>query len=274
MRLPSVARFALPRRRLALAATVCLAVGLTCAGGALLAHADSSTGITVTGQGSATLPPDQAEINGSVQTQAATASDALSQNGQAAQAVVAAAKAFLDGNGSVQTTGLNVYPQYAPPPQPIQAGQPIQPSPTPGPPQIVGYQATTSIDVKTTKLDSLGDLVQALVNAGLTNFYGVSFSLQNPEQLRTEALQAAIDDAQAQAQAAADRLGVTLGPVVNVQIGYSNTGPVPYGSAFPAPPPPVKAATAAAQAPPVIAPGPLTATSSVTVTYSIVPAQQ
>ena len=241
-------------------------------GSAMLATAQTApSGITVTGQGSASLPPDEAIVSGQVQSSAATADAALAQNAQAAQAVVAAARTLVDGQGTVQTTNINVYPQYSQP-QPYYPGAPGTPVPTVGPPQIVSYQATTGIQVTTTNLDGLGALVQGLVNAGLNQLGGVQFTLQNSEPLRVQALQAAVDDAKAQAQAAADRLGVMLGPVVNVQVGYSSAPPVFGPTAYPAPPPPTRAP--AAQAPPIVAPGPLTATTSVTITFGILPAGQ
>ena len=256
-------------RRAGIAATLAV-LGLGCVGGAMLTSAQSApSGITVTGQGTASLPPDQAIVSGTVQSNAATADEALAQNAQAAQAVVAAAKTLVDGQGTVQTTSINVYPQYAQQAQPYNPGPIGTPVPTSGPPQIVGYQATTGIQVTTNGLDTLGALVQGLVNTGMNQLGGVQFTLQNPEPLRVQALQAAIDDATAQAQAAAARLGVTLGPVLNVQVGYSNAPPIAFGSAgLPA----TKAPTAAP--PPIIAPGPLTANTSVTITFGILPAGQ
>jgi uncharacterized protein len=247
-------------------------LGLGCAGGAMLTSAQSApSGITVTGQGTASLPPDQAIVSGNVQSNAATADEALAQNAQAAQAVVAAARTLVDGQGTVQTTSINVFPQYAQP-QPYNPGPSGTPVPTSGPPQIVGYQATTGIQVTTNGLDTLGALVQGLVNAGMNQLGGVQFTLQNPEPLRVQALQAAIDDATAQAQAAAARLGVTLGPVLNVQVGYSSAPPIAYATAA-AGYIPQKVAGAPAP-PPIIAPGPLTANTSVTITFGILPAGQ
>ncbi len=251
------------RRRPAAVALLVLA-GALLATGAVLVQADNQpNGITVVGQGVASLPPDEAVISGSVQVQAPTAADALQQASQGAQAVASAARAF-SGKVDVQTTTINVYPQYSYP-------QPGQPG-TPGPPSIVGYQAASGVTVKTTDLASVGDLIQAVVTAGLNQFNGVQFVLVNPEQLRDMALQAAIADAQQQAQTAAAALGVQLGAVVNFTTQFNSAGPVPFGTVGPVPPAAARAAGPAAlpgNGGAFVQPGPLDATASVVITYAI-----
>jgi uncharacterized protein YggE len=252
----------LPSRR-TIAVVLALVAGALTAGGVMYAQADNPpNGITVTGQGIAVLPPDQAIVNGSVQSEGATATEALNANSQAMAGVVAAVKAF-SSKAEVQTSTVGVFPQYSYP-APPQPGQ----NATPGPPAIIGYQANSSISVKTTDLATLGDLIQTMVNAGLNQFNGVQFTLVDPEQLRLMALQAAIGDAEQQAQTAAAALGVRLGGVLNFTTQFNSAGPVPFATGAPPPPaaPPVRAA---APAPPNIQPGPLSATSSVIVTFAI-----
>lgn len=234
---------------------------LLLASGPAAAHADNPpNGITVTGQGTASLPPDLARVSGSVETQADTADAALNQNSQILQAAIAAVEASGIPEASIQTSGLHVNPLFSQTPAPQNcpsSGCPPQQSP-----YIVGYRATNGMTVKTTNLNQAGDLAQTMVDAGINNFNGISYDLQNPEQLRTMALQAAIGDAQQQAQAAAASLGVTLGSVLNFTEESSSAPPVaaPRAVAF--------AASAAAPLPPAM-PGPINATSSVTVTFAI-----
>lgn len=216
------------------------------------ARADSSppNGITVGGDGSAELPPDVAHVSGSVETEAATASDALNQNSQTLNGVITAVKAFGVADADIQTTRVNVYPIFSQP----------KPNAT-QPPSVIGFHASNGIRVKTTDLTRVGDLIQTMVDAGITNFNGVDYGLQNPEQLRTMALQAAIADAQQQAQAAATTLGVKLGGVLTFSTVSTSAPPVPAAV-------PRLAAASVAAAPPVI-PGPLTATAHVTITFAI-----
>jgi len=237
--------------------------GALTAGGVMYAQAENPpNGITVTGQGIAVLPPDQAIVNGSVQTQGSTATDALNANSQVMAGVVAAVTTF-SSKAEIQTSTVGVFPQYSFP-TPPQPGQ----NATPGPPAIIGYQANSSISVKTTDLATLGDLIQTMVNGGLNQFNGVQFTLVDPEQLRLMALQAAIGDAEQQAQAAAAALGVRLGGVLNFTTQFNSAGPVPFATSAP-PPPALAPVRAPTSPPPVIQPGPLSAISSVIVTFAI-----
>ena len=219
------------------------------------ALADPPNGITVSGSGTAELPPDEAHVSGSVQTEAATADDALGQNSQTMQAVIAAVKAFGVADADISTTRVNVYPLFS-----STSSSNNQPAP---PPTLVGYRATNGISVKVTDLSKVGDLIQLMVNAGINNFSGVDYSLQNPEQLRVMALQAAIADAQQQAQAAAASLGVRLGGILNFTTQNTSAPPVPRAFAAAAPAPSLAAP------PPPVMPSPQSATTNVTVTFAI-----
>jgi uncharacterized protein YggE len=226
--------------------------------GAGVARADTPNGITVGGSGTAQLPPDLAHVSGSVDTEAATADDALNQNSQTMQAVINAVKAFGIADADIQTTRVSVYPLFSS----TSSSSSNQPAP---PPTIVGYRASNGVSVKVTDLNKVGNLIQTMVGAGINDFTGVSYGLQNPEQLRQMALQAAIGDAQAQAQTAASTLGVKLGGILNFTTQSNSAGPVPYAVA--APPPP--AALSASRVAPPVTPGPQTANATVTATYAI-----
>ena len=221
--------------------------------------------ITVTGQATASQPPDLATIFGSVITSADTPAEATDQNSRTLDAVIAALKALGVTDADIQTSGFSVATQYSyVQPQPGQA--------TP-PPQIVGYQAMDGISVQTKNLQGVGDLFSAMAEAGATNLSGPQYSISDPTQLRVQAIQAAARDAERQAQAAAAALGVQLGPVLSVNEGFNNAPPPP------APPPPVPAATAVPAAarpapPPISAPSSLSATATITVVFALInPAQ-
>jgi uncharacterized protein len=220
------------------------------------ARADTPNGITVGGSGSAQLPPDLARVSGNVETQGATASDALNQNSQTMQAVLAAVRAFGASDQDIQTNRVSIFPIFSSS-SGATANQPATP------PSIVGYRATNGLTVKVRDLTTVGDLIQTMVNAGVNDFTGVDYALQNPEQLRQMALNAAIADAQAEAQTAAAALGVRLGGVLNMTTQSTSAPPVPFAAravAAPAPP---------GVPPPPVLPGPQSATTNVTVTFAI-----
>lgn len=220
--------------------------------------------ITVSGQATASQPPDVATIFGSVVSDADTPAAATDANSRTLDAVIAALKALGVTDADIQTSGFNVAPRYS-----FTQPEPGQPTP---PPQIVGYEATNSISVQTKNLHGIGDLFSAMAEAGATNLSGPQYSISDPEQLRVQAIQGAALDALQKARAAASALGVQLGPVLSVNEGFSNA-PFP-----PAPPPPTaipRPPVAASPVPPPIAPpSALSATASITVVFGIInPAQ-
>lgn len=242
--------------------------------------AGSANTISATGQGSASLPPDKALVSASVQTRATAASDALDQNSRTVQAVLAAVKGLGVSDADIQTTQLTLYPVY-PPPASCNQGQTTLPngavfvSATPcseptSPPTVSYFQVTEGIGVTTTDLSTVSDLVEAMVGAGITQFSGIQFGWQNPEQLRQMAIQAASADAQQEAQTLAASLRVALGPVITSSLLSSSAPPVPalqvpqigFGASGPILAPPLAV-------PPPIQPGQQTATANVSVTFAI-----
>jgi uncharacterized protein YggE len=269
--------------RIALSAALAVLFVATASGGTLYAQtpfvppATTNSGatagpnsITAVGQGTASLPPDKAVISASVQMNAQAGPDALSQTTQTVQAVIAALEGVGVSDGDIQTTQLTLYPVFSNQGTYTYASS-AAPQPSP-PPTVSYYEASEGIAVTTTDLSRLPDLVQAMVNAGITTFSGIQYTWQDPEQLRTMATQAASADAQHQAQALAASLGVSLGQVLTSSLTYSSAPPAPYfpvpqvvgssGLAVPAPAPPPVAS-------PIIQPGQQSATASVTVTYAI-----
>ena len=217
--------------------------------------------ITVTGSATVTFPPDLAQVTGSVQTQADTAASAADQNSRTLQAVIDAVQALGITSDNIVTSGFNVTPQYSyTQPQPGEASQP---------PTIAGYQATQGVTVTTKQLSQASSILQAMAQAGATNFSGPGYQLQHPDQLQIQAEQQASANALQRAQAIAAGLGVRLGDVMTVTQG--GAFPQSFNTAIPAPPPP--AATVAPRPPvappPVFAPSSLSASATVTVVFAI-----
>lgn len=219
--------------------------------------------ITVTGSATVSLPPDQAQVTGSVQTQADSAAAAADQNSQTMQAVIDAIRALGISPDKIVTNGFSVSPQYS-----YTQAQPGEPS---QPPTIAGYQATNGVTVTTSQLDQASRILQAMASAGATNLSGPSYQLQHPEQLQVQAEQAASANALQRAQAIAGGLGLRLGDVLSVNEGTAIPPSIARPTAVPAPPPPALAGNAAPVAlPPVLPPSSLSASASVTVVFAII----
>lgn len=201
----------------------------------------TATTITVTGNGTAKAVPDQASFDFGVQSQAATASAALSENAQQANAIVSALQKAGVGASQIQTTDVSLWPQTS------SDGT-----------QIVGYQASNSVQA-TVPVASAGKTVDAAVGAGANNVDGPNLSVSDQSAAYAAALKLALANARTKAQAIAAASGLTLGAVQSVSEGGGEQGPLPiYGHAF---------AAAAPAAPPIEA-GSQQVQATATVTYA------
>jgi uncharacterized protein YggE len=163
--------------------------------------------ISVTGNGTVETVPDRATFSFTVTTQADTAKAALAKNGAAADAVAAA----LQG-AKLQTSEVM-----------------LQPRMNDDGTAVLGYTASTTVTAES-ELAKAGALVDAAVDAGATGVSGPSWSRSDYNALYRQALQNAVTDAKAKAQALADSAGLTLGAVTSVTEG-GGMGPLPYASA-------------------------------------------
>jgi uncharacterized protein len=176
-----------------------------------LAHSAASTDqktITVTGNGSIETVPDRATFSFTVTTNADTARAALGRNGATADAVAAA----LAG-AKVQTSDVMLQPRFD------DAGT-----------TVLGYTASTTVTA-VMDLAKAGALVDAAVDAGANGVSGPSWSRSDRDALYRQALQAAVTDAKAKAQALADGAGLALGTVTAMTEGGGGVEPLPYASA-------------------------------------------
>ena len=178
--------------------------------------------ITVSGQGEVHLQPDMAQLNFNIHQPGATADAALTAYNTAEQALLAALQAQGLGDKDVVVNPPAVWP--APPDN----NSPVAVPSAPGSAAPTGYYADGTITVTVHDLSKLRDLATAGVKAadGI-GLGGVQWGLQNDKDARNTAMQQAIDNARAQADAVAAKLGLTVKSVagVTVQPNYNTPGP-------------------------------------------------
>jgi uncharacterized protein YggE len=170
------------------------------------AAADPKT-ITVSGAGSVETVPDQVTFSFTVTTRADTAKAALARNGTTADAVAAALR-----GAKLQTSAVLLSPQ-------------LNDDGT----AVLGYTASTTITALT-DLAKAGPLIDGAVAAGATEVAGPSWSQSDRDALYRQALQKAVADAKAKAEALADASGLTLGAATSVTEGVADR-PLPFASA-------------------------------------------
>lgn len=164
-----------------------------------LRSGDTAAQITVTGEGKVTVSPDLAELSFGVTTgRVATAKQALAKLSTSMNAVVDAVKKLGIDEKDIVTAQLSMNPVY----DYTQNGQIPR-----------GFEASQTLSVKVRDLDKIGDVLGAATQAGANNAGGVNFTIDNPDDLKTQARSIAIKKAQAHAKLLADQLGVKLGKV-------------------------------------------------------------
>ena len=166
------------------------------------ARADS---VTVLGHGVITAVPGEATVSAGVHTQAASASEALTQNAKLMNAVVAALKGA--GGEQLQTQQVSLYPQSN------QQGQ------------VGAYVADNSVSAKT-KIAGAGALIDAAVGAGANTVSGPTLDVSGRDALYRDALKKAVGDARAKALALGEAGSFGVGPVSSVTEEGSSPQPV------------------------------------------------
>jgi uncharacterized protein YggE len=201
------------------------------------ADAGSPSVVTTSGHGDVTAVPDQAVISAGVNTRAASAAAALSENAQAMQQVIAALKKA--GGSDLQTQEVSLYPQ------------------TDDRGTVTGYSAQNTVSAKAT-IANAGGLVDAAVGAGANTVQGPTLDVSDSDALYRDALKQAVADARAKADALAQAGGFAVGPVYAVT-EQTDTAPQPVW----------QAATAAKASSTPIEPGTQDVTADVTVSFQI-----
>lgn len=204
--------------------------------------------ITVTGDASISVPPDIAQIDSGVTTEAKTAREAGEANNKAMGIVLLALKNAGIAEKDFQTSRLSLSPQSA------AAGR------NPNAPfQIVGYRASNRITVTIRDITKVADTIDVLVGAGANEISGISFMVSKASKLLDEARVEAIEDARRKAEIYARAANVSLGAALSIS-EETAPGPIPYRK---------MAAGMAASTP--VAQGEETLRVSVTVAYEIKP---
>lgn len=178
------------------------------------ATADLIPQIAVTGRGEVKVSPDRATIQIAVQTRAATAAAAATENANKQQSVLSALKALGFGNDQLSTINYNVYPE-----QRFDPGKD---------PLVIGYNVTNTILVDVRKLNQVGPAIDAALSHGANMINSLQFYASNTETARRAAIASAVEKARLDADAAARAAGGSLGGLIEINVGaYSPPPPRP-----------------------------------------------
>jgi hypothetical protein len=184
-------------------------------------------------------------VTAGVTTNATTAAQALAANSARMKTVFAALEKLGVPEKNIQTTSFFVSPQYT-------NGDNNSPR------RLTGYQVNNEVSVRLEDVGKLGSTLDALVQAGANQMNGISFSIRNPAPLLEKARADAIADARIRAETYAKAAGVSLGPILSISEGGTET-----------PRPMYRMAVAMQAAPVPVAAGEQSVTADVSVVWEI-----
>lgn len=196
---------------LALGATAMTASAQTAP--AVASASADGTLLSVSAQAEAKRVPDIATLSAGVVTQAADANAALRANADEMTQVVAAIKAAGIAERDIQTSGVNLNPQY-------RYAENL-------PPAITGYQASNNVNITVRDIAKLGKIFDALVATGANQVNGPSFDVDDKESAFDEARRAAVEKARARAEMYAKTLGMKVRRIVSISEGNGYNPPRP-----------------------------------------------
>ncbi|QDH71848.1 SIMPL domain-containing protein [Marilutibacter alkalisoli] len=173
--------------------------------------ASDGTLLSVSAQAEAKRVPDIATLSTGVVTQADDANAAMRANADQMERVMAAIRKAGIAERDIQTSGVNLYPQYR--------------HDNDRAPTITGYQASNTVSITVRDIGKLGRVMDALVAAGANQVHGPSFDVDDKESAFDEARRAAVEKARGRAEMYAKTLGMKVRRIVSISEGGGGFGP-------------------------------------------------
>ncbi len=169
--------------------------------------------ITVIGQGKVNVKPDIARVQIGVEVFAPTVKEATAKNREQMASVLAALKKAGVADKDIQTFNYSINFEresfMAMPSAPGAAEmKAVEPRGR--------YRVSNMVQVTIRDLDTVATILDAAVEAGANNVWGVSFGIEDSGKAESEARAKAMDNARAKAAELAELAGVELGEVISV----------------------------------------------------------
>ena len=180
---------------------------------AIPVQAISGTRLDVSATGEVTRVPDLAIISAGVQTLKPSATAAIEENAARMERVRAALKRAGIEDRDIQTSSINLNPEYA-----YDQNRP---------PRLTGYRASNTVNVKFRDLKRTGEILDALVAEGANQINGPNLTIDKPESALDEARTKAIANGRARADLYARALGMRVVRLISVSEGGGHQVPPP-----------------------------------------------
>jgi uncharacterized protein YggE len=176
----------------------------------------AGTRLDISATGTVSRVPDLAIISAGVVTRATTASGAIADNATRMARVRAALKRAGIADRDIQTSSINLNPDYR-----YQDGKP---------PVLTGYQASNNVSIRFRDIRNSGQILDALVSEGANQINGPTLTIDKPEAAYDEARGSALAVGRARAELYARGLGMRVVRLLSVSESGGYSRPMPYAA--------------------------------------------
>lgn len=170
----------------------------------MTAGAFAETKIAVNGSGEVRISADTAVISLGIN---ARDKDVLNAQQKVNECIAAIRGALIEKGvkeENINTDYMNIYPIYD-----YQNDQE----------QLSAYNASTTLAIRVTDMESVGSLIDAAFAAGANTLNGISFSASDTEEAKAEAMKKAVQDARKKAEILAEASGLKLASIEQITEG-------------------------------------------------------
>jgi len=178
-----------------------------------LAQPIAGTRLDITATGEVARVPDIAIISAGVNTRAPTANQAMRENSARMGRVIAALKSAGVADRDIQTSAINLHPEYR-----YEENQPQR---------LVGYNASNQVTVRFRDIQSSGRILDALVAQGANQISGPTMTIDDPRSALDEARMKAVAEGKARAELYARSLGKQVIRIISVSESSGSYPPPP-----------------------------------------------
>lgn len=169
--------------------------------------------ITVVGEATASAAPDKATVRFGVVTRDDDPEEARRLNAEAAREAMNAVREIIQDDARIRLESLRL--------QPAREWEPEERRYV-----DLGFEAVRDVVVDVRNLDQLPTVVARVVQAGANRLHGVTYELQDQDEVRNLALERALENATEKATLMTAALGTDLGRVLRIT-EHGSTMPVP-----------------------------------------------
>ncbi len=162
----------------------------------------------VSATGEVTAIPDVAVLTIGVYTDAKdSATQAVTENTKKMNEIITALGEADIEDKDIQTTSYNLKPVYD---WTEKEGRKLR-----------GYEVRQNASIKIRDLEKIGKAIQVTTQKGANQIGNINFTIDDPEELKREALERAIVKAKSKAEDLANKSGLKLGDLVNLYEAYA-----------------------------------------------------